>query len=458
MSLDRNDVFSRVRGRVTDLREIESRLVIFCGAGSVGSIVAAKFAKIGVRRMVIADGDRFEPHNLVRHHLTSAYINLNKAEAMADTLTRDIPGMEVGAVPTHLDEQFSDLEIDQLLAPADLIVVATDSRDSQRRLAARAFALDIPCLVPALYPNRAGEVFVQLTNSQPCFQCWDLFRGDTEDVRGVSSIEADADAVIQQTVWLAEGLLDPRSPNIAELSPAADDPLSRLRQIFIIQPGAAIQRASVAPRDDCPGCAVGPSPVGPDAPDPGGPAGIVRQLTAEHRRVDAAGWPLVLTGEVAPPEIRKLAVERSVVVEGELATVRWETSNATGVELDGVRHPHTGSARISVDRTRALSFTAINPFGDTEAEPLVVRAIEVPKITRIPVFTLGTPLSQIFGGTDARSTDFGPPPRHAGEAPLVRPSLSAALGRRPSISDTFRGPRPSGARQSIPLADTADRG
>ena len=439
MGVDRDDVFRRVRGRVTDLEVLERRLVVICGVGSVGSLVADELAKIGVRRMVLADGDHFEASNLARHHLTGAYIGLNKAEAMADMLTRDIPEMDVGAAPFHLDARFSDVEIDQFLAPADLVVVATDSREAQRRLASRAYALDVPCLVPALDPSRGGEVFVQLSSEHPCFQCWDGFRPDALDVRGVSAIEVDSYAVVQQTVWLAEALLDPRSPNVQELSPAALDPARRVRQLFVIRPGAALQRASVDRRRGCSGCEVGPSSVRElDSPLGDAPDGIARALTSGRERVEAAGWPLVLTGKTSPPEILSIMPAQTVVVEGETVAVSWRTRNATGVELDGVRRAPNGEARLQVTRTRTVSFAAVNPFGVTEAEPLVLRAIETPTITAVPVFTLGTPVSGVFGGIEARREGWAPPPPEP-LPPLPRPSLSAVVGRRPRLSDLFRG-------------------
>lgn len=429
MALNRSEVFDRVAGRVTDLRVLEAGFVVMCGVGSVGSVLAEELAKTGIRRMVLADGDRLEAHNLPRHSLNSAYLGLNKAEAMADKLQRSFPEMEIGAAPFHLDGAFSDEQLDRLFAAADLIVVATDNREAQRRLAARAYALDVPCLIPALYPGRGGEVFVQLSSDHPCFQCWDRFRPEGDDVRAVASIEADAYGVIQQSVWLAEALLDPRSPGVQELSPAAADPQRRIRQLFVISPGAAIARASVDRRPECPGCAVGPSPLREDAPLDG-PAGTVRRLTAGRARIDAAGWPFVLREDDALPEITRLELDPPIAIAGETVTARWATANATGVDIDGQRRPAIGTLRIQVNATRTVSFTAVNPYGVVDAEPLVLRAVVPPRVDRIPVHVLGDPISSVFAGARVRP---GRPPMRL--EPIRRTSLGDLVGRHHRLSD-----------------------
>src|SRR5439155_19038632 len=118
--------------------------------GSVGSQVALELARCGVGHLGLVDGDHLELHNVARHALPAAYVGTNKAEAMAAHLTHDVPELDVGALARHVDDSFSDLAVDALLAPSHLVVIATDRRTVQRRVARRALAMDIPAVLPGL--------------------------------------------------------------------------------------------------------------------------------------------------------------------------------------------------------------------------------------------------------------------------------------------------------------------
>ncbi len=245
---DRSDYFSRATGRV-DLPLLDDRFVVIVGAGAVGSAVGVELAQCGVGHLGFIDGDRFELANSARHALPPAYVGTNKAEAVATHLSLNVPGIDCGAVPRYIDDSLTDLELDQLLTPAHLVVIATDSRAIQRRVARRALALDLPALIPGLYADEGGEVFVQLGPGQACFLCWDDFREPDAEVRGATSVNADALHVVQQSIFLALAALDPASRHARELAPPPGDP--RPRQLFILRPGAALLRTPVTRRPGC---------------------------------------------------------------------------------------------------------------------------------------------------------------------------------------------------------------
>jgi hypothetical protein len=415
-----------------------------------GSCANYELAGYGVGRFVLADGDRLEEQNLPRHALGEAFLGANKAEGMAAVLNA-IPGIEAGAAATHLDETFSDLEIDQLFAPADLIVVATDDRAAQRRLTARALALDIPAVVPGLYEDGGGEVFVQLDPSRPCFQCWDAFRDPSSDLRGVSSVQADALAVVQQAVWLSEAMLDPASAHLRDLAPTPGE--GELRQLFVLSPGAALRRATVTSRPACPGCAVGESALGPAAPESAGAAELVRRLVSGRERVEAAGWPFVLTGAGSPPTRIDAAVSESAVIEGDTVTLSWSAENATGVEIESLgRHAPMGSVELGITATRHITLTAINPFGQSEPRTLLVRAVSIPRLQEIPVHTPGGPVTSMATPDYLASLRRrGPVPRER-PAPLFREAgICAALPAAPSIAGIAAPSAPSSGGVGNPL-------
>jgi molybdopterin/thiamine biosynthesis adenylyltransferase len=370
---ERNQYFSRVTGRV-DLDVNQRAYVAIVGVGSVGSMMALELARSGIGHLLLIDGDRLEAHNLARHALPSGYLATNKAEATAQHLKANVPGLDVGAVPHHLDERFSDEQLDRLITPADLVVIATDRRSAQRRIAARALAMDIPAVIPGLYADRGGEVFVQLNPGQACFRCWDDFRDPDAELRSVASINADALAVIQQTAYLAIALLDPRSRHARDLAPTPNDP--RPRQLFVMRPGAALLRTPATRRPGCPGCAVGPSPLSADergATNAGDEGALHGAL---HARAPAAGWHFMLSENPTPPVLEHVAVSQPILVEGETLTLSWRAANATHVLIDGHEpQPAEGELALVMRESMAFTLTAVNPHGQATATSGLVRVI-----------------------------------------------------------------------------------
>lgn len=180
--------FDRITDRV-NLRLLQTSRVVVVGVGTVGSQIARELANSGVGHLLLIDDDVLELSNLLRHILPKAFIGLNKAEAVANYLAEEVPGLHAEAVPRKIDASMTDAEIDRLLQDADLIVAATDDREAQRRIARRALALDVLAIFPALYADSGGEVIVQSSPQLPCFFCWDGYRGRVRQARGVAARE-----------------------------------------------------------------------------------------------------------------------------------------------------------------------------------------------------------------------------------------------------------------------------
>lgn len=407
MTADRSDYFSRLIGRV-DLDGLADAFVLFVGAGSVGSLVAQELARSGVGHVLLVDGDRLETHNLARHALPSAYVGTNKAQAMAKHLSTNVPELDCGGIPHHLDDSFSDEQIDRLLMPAHLVVVATDRRTVQRRIAARALAMDVPAIVPGMFADRGGEIFVQLNPGEACFRCWDEFREPDAEIRGASSINADAFGVIQQAVYLSVAVLDPRSAHAREMAPPPRD--ARPRQLFLLRPGAAIVRAPVTRRLGCAGCAVGPSPIGEQPREVEAARGLAAdQARRRHRRI-AAGWPFLLEENPSDPWIESVTVSAPTIVSGEEVTVAWAARNATHVEVD--RHSAQplapmGELTVRLHAADAFRIRALNPVGEALAISPTVKAIDLPQIRELTLasFPQLPPIADVF----AQGSPLRPP-------------------------------------------------
>jgi molybdopterin/thiamine biosynthesis adenylyltransferase len=257
--------FDRIGGQI-NVPLLATRYVVVVGVGTVGSPVAEHLAKDGVGSFLFIDGDTYEEVNRVRHVLPPAYLGANKAEAMRDfLLSEQIPGLSVLALPRYVDDSMSDDELDVLLDPADLIIAGTGERDVQRRLGARALALDIPAIFPALYPDGGGEVFIQTSPQSPCYFCMDGFRRGDEPVRGAEALGVDTLPVIQTAIELGLGILDEDS-RYAELTiPRSDDDDQRRRQHFVLLRESPREPVAISQRRDCPSCMVGPSPLRKEA-------------------------------------------------------------------------------------------------------------------------------------------------------------------------------------------------
>lgn len=249
------EYFARIAGSI-DLPLLQSELVVVVGIGTVGSQVAEELARCGVGRFRLIDGDRLEEANRVRHVLSKADVGMNKAEALTLHLAEEVPQSRPEAVPRYIDDSLADRQLDELLADADLIIAATDDREAQRRLGRRALALSVPAIFPALYGDEGGEIIVQLDPRLPCFFCWDGFRANEEQLRGVAALNADTMPVIYTAVALSLGILDPRSEHRRML---VWNPHEAPRQVFVQERFAALHMGLLTRRPDCPSCAVGPA-------------------------------------------------------------------------------------------------------------------------------------------------------------------------------------------------------
>jgi hypothetical protein len=262
---DSPEYFDRIRGQI-NVQLLATKHIVVVGVGTVGSPVAEHLAKDGAGNFLFIDGDTYEEVNRVRHVLPPDYLGANKAEAMRDyLLSEQIPGLRVQALSRYVDDSMSDDELDVLLDPADLIIAGTGERDVQRRLGARALALDIPAIFPALYPDGGGEVFIQTSPQSPCFLCHDGFRTRGEPVRGAEALGVEAMPVIQTAIELSLGLLDPGSRYEELTIPDEDEPNQTRHQLFMMFPGSPVDAEAVEPGLDCPSCAVGPSPLRKEA-------------------------------------------------------------------------------------------------------------------------------------------------------------------------------------------------
>ena len=109
------------------------------GLGGLGSAVAIALARTGVGRLVLADFDVVEPSNLNRQQYFVAQIGAPKTEALAETLRRINPYINVETHGVRITAE----NVPVLFGRADVLVEAFDRAD-QKSMLIRAFAACCP--------------------------------------------------------------------------------------------------------------------------------------------------------------------------------------------------------------------------------------------------------------------------------------------------------------------------
>jgi hypothetical protein len=233
---------------------LRDALVVVIGVGMVGSQIAEGLGRFGVGRLRLIDHDTYEIENTLRHALPIEYLGWNKARALADWLPKQIDGLNAEPIERKIDQSVSWDELDTWFADAHLVVAATDDRQAQRRIGRQTLTREVAAVFPAVYPQRGGgEVVLQLDPEWPCFGCWDYFRADTEQLRGVRALDLDAQPVIFQAEQVCLGALDfgSRQHNLLRGERPGDAP----HQLVMIDRIGVPQFGSLTRRDSCPSCA-----------------------------------------------------------------------------------------------------------------------------------------------------------------------------------------------------------
>jgi len=109
---------------------VKNAVVGIAGAGGLGSNAAAALARLGVGTIIIVDFDVVEPSNLNRQHYFVDQIGTPKVLALADTLRRIHPYINVDPRIVRLDRT----NCASLFAGADIVVEAFDGAEAKSML------------------------------------------------------------------------------------------------------------------------------------------------------------------------------------------------------------------------------------------------------------------------------------------------------------------------------------
>ncbi|MEI6046340.1 MAG: ThiF family adenylyltransferase [Chloroflexota bacterium] len=172
---------SRITG-LFDTVSLSSKTVAVIGLGTGGSVAAVELAKAGVGKMRLADFDRLEVHNLVRHVCGIQDLGRYKTHALKDYLLNTSPFIQVETFDIDVTEDENVLV--GLLEGCDLVVGATDSEDAKAAINRVAWRLKIPAVYGAAYEmGFGGDIFTSQPNDAG-LACYHCFRMATSDIFG----------------------------------------------------------------------------------------------------------------------------------------------------------------------------------------------------------------------------------------------------------------------------------
>lgn len=140
--------------------------VLVVGLGGLGGYQAQLLARLGVGRLLLADGDRFAPSNLNRQLLaTTASLGESKARTTAAFLQSINPALEVQALAEYLQKDNYLVYLKQV----DLALDALDNLPARRELLAAARAANKPVVHGAVL-GQDGQVSTILPADAPTFE------------------------------------------------------------------------------------------------------------------------------------------------------------------------------------------------------------------------------------------------------------------------------------------------
>jgi len=177
---DDAECFRRNHGLVA-AEAVTERHVVLIGAGSVASEIGCDLARQGVGRITIIDFDTVDPVNMSRTSLDRSDIGAPKVNALRRHLLRYNPGLRVDAVP--LPAEAPEVAFERLVAEADVVVCAADSRGTRKFVNGVCVALGVPLVLVGFHERaECCDVIWVASPVTPCLRC--IYPADETDSAG----------------------------------------------------------------------------------------------------------------------------------------------------------------------------------------------------------------------------------------------------------------------------------
>jgi molybdopterin/thiamine biosynthesis adenylyltransferase len=139
---------------LAEQRKLLQSTVCVVGLGGLGGLVTETLARMGIGRLRLIDGDRFEAHNLNRQSLCGVeHLGRPKAESAANRVKQINPGLDVKATEGFLTND----NADELIRSCDLVVDCLDNIPGRFALASASERNRIP-MVSAAIAGLTGHI------------------------------------------------------------------------------------------------------------------------------------------------------------------------------------------------------------------------------------------------------------------------------------------------------------
>ncbi len=172
-----SDRYSRLRaikeyGFDVDFTELQSKTVLICGVGGVGSLSGEMLARCGVGKLIIIDVDTVEEANLNRVMYQPEHIGRKKAEVCTEILHKINPDTQVEFIPTDImDISFEDA-FELIISNSNLVLNGLDNIPARQYLNVKCIKLNRPYVdAGALRSGFGGYVHLVIPKKTACYQC-----------------------------------------------------------------------------------------------------------------------------------------------------------------------------------------------------------------------------------------------------------------------------------------------
>ena len=179
-------LFARIE-RLFDVEAFENQWVLIAGCGSGGGQVALQLAMSGVRKFILADKDKLEVENVIRHVCGIRYLGWRKTAALADVLSDRNPQVEVKVFDGDL---MGWPGLTEEVERASVVVVGTDNESSRYRLNEICVETATPFTVGRVFTRGiGGEVYSYRPGTGGCLACLERLLDRSKYRDGVREID-----------------------------------------------------------------------------------------------------------------------------------------------------------------------------------------------------------------------------------------------------------------------------
>ena len=165
------EIFSRSRG-ILETDKLAGARVLLIGNGSGGCEIALGLVQSGVQRIYLVDPDWIELENIARHDAGVSDIGRLKTRYLRQRLREKNPYVQVDTWEAAVSwENIEDAR--SLVAQSDLVICATDTRESRLIISKLCIGERKPCILGAAFRRAyGGQVLVVRPFEGPCYQCF----------------------------------------------------------------------------------------------------------------------------------------------------------------------------------------------------------------------------------------------------------------------------------------------